>query len=76
MSKGRALLWTLWWMIGPLLLVCMTIWNGWPLPYGIPLQNGPMIILAFFALTSFVYVLPVWLFVSGRKRNLGKAGVK
>jgi hypothetical protein len=76
MSKGRALLWTLWWLSGPLLLVCMTIWNGWPLPYGAPIQNGPLAVLGFVAVTSFVYALPVWLIVSGRRLRLGKGAAK
>ena len=63
-------------MFGPLLLVCMTIWNGWPLPDGIPLQNGPIAVLGFVALVSFVYALPVWLIVSGRKLRLDKGNAE
>ena len=70
MLSHRALLWTLWVMFGPLLLACMTLWNGWPLPYGVPFDNGPLALAGFVLVVSFIYLLPLWLIWSTPKAKM------
>jgi hypothetical protein len=72
------LLLTLWIMVGLPMLILMTIWNGVPLPYGIPFANGPWAVLGFAANIGFVYVLPLWLFLkvqTQRRTQQAKAGL-
>ncbi len=69
MPRHRALLWTLWIMFGPLLLMYMTFWNGWPLPYEVPLQRGPLAVIGFLFVMGFVYLLPIWLLWTGRQQR-------
>ena len=48
-----------WMLFGTLLLVLMTMWNGWPFPAAVPQQ--PFALAGFVLTIAFVYVLPVWL---------------
>jgi hypothetical protein len=54
-----------WMLLGTLLLVLFTVWNGSPLPASVPGQSLPF--LGFVAVTGFVYLLPVWLVTKERQ---------
>ena len=54
-----------WMVLGTLLLVLLTIWNGTPFPTALPRE--PIGALAFALTWGFVYVLPVWLLLDERR---------
>ncbi len=56
-------------VLGTLLLVLMTAWNGRPLPAGVPTEALPLV--AFVVMVGFVYALPLWLLL--KEREYGRA---